>query len=166
MKRLIKSRYVKFVIPVLIVIMFFLCILLFNETSGRINSIENYENIFQSVNELEFFIEENNFYSTKSPSKELRTIKKVRVNPESISAEINTDRDFQYKIKINNKFVIYINSDFSQLWLDDTETININYNSGSWDQEVDEGEIPSSLYTVENPEVLENLFKEHSQHIN
>lgn len=161
------KRIVKIGLCIIITVSVLLICFLFSDgTTHKINSIENYESIFQSVNELQFFIAENNFYGTKSPSKELREIKKVIINPEPLSVYQDESRDFEYRIAVDDKFIIYINDDFSQLWLDDKSTVNIEYNNGVWDKEVDEGLLASFSYSVENPGVLENLFKEHSQHIN
>lgn len=78
----------------------------------------------------------------------------------------NKDRNFEHKIIINNEFIVYINNDFSELWLDDTKNLNINYNGNSWDKEEDEGILPSYSYTIENPELLKDLFQQNSQHLN
>ena len=142
-----------------------LCFIYFNnKTIDGIDSIENYENIFNSVDELQFYFEENNFYGTKSPTKDLREIKKVKLNSEPIVVE-SKNREYRYRIIVNNEYIIYINDNFSQLWLDDKSTININYNKGLWNKEVDDGVLASLSYKIENSEIIESLFKEHSQHI-
>lgn len=142
-----------------------LCFVYFNnKTLNGIDSIENFENIFKSVNELQFYFEENNFYGTKSPAKDLRVIKKVKLNSEPIVVE-SKNREYRYRIIVNDEYIIYINDNFSQLWLDDKSTININYNKGLWNKEVDDGVSASLSYKIENSEIIESLFKEHSQHI-
>lgn len=138
----------------------------FGGTTNRIDSVENYEDIFKSVEELKFFIGTNNFYSIKDSNQELKTIKKVKIIPNPISEEVTNDKAYEHKIVINNEFIIYINDDFSELWLDDTQSFNINYNGDSWDKETDEGIAPSFAYSVENPEVLRDLFQQYSQHLN
>lgn len=142
-----------------------LCFVYFNnKTLNGIDSIENFENIFKSVDELQFYFEENNFYGTKSPAKDLRVIKKVKLNSEPIVVE-SKNREYRYRIIVNDEYIIYINDNFSQLWLDDKSTININYNKGLWNKEVDDGVSASLSYKIENSEIIESLFKEHSQHI-
>ena len=115
---------------------------------------------------MKFYIGDNNFYSTQSPNKELKTIKKVEINANPISEDISKDRNFEHKIIVNNDYIIYINNDFTEIWLDDTKNINITYNGNVWDQEAEEGIIPSFSYTVDNPEILKELFEQHSQHLN
>ena len=160
-----KSVKLLFIIVPLIVVICLICVFSTDKKSG-IDSIADYTAIFQSVDELKFYIEDNNFYSTKSPNQELKTIKKVEINANPISEDRSKDRGFEHKIIINNEFIIYINNDFSEVWLDDTKSININYNGDSWDKEVEEGLLPSFSYTVENPEILKELFEQHSQHLN
>lgn len=157
MKNNKKSLFIA--LPVIVVICL-ICILSINGKSDRIDGIDNYGNVFKNVEEIKFFIGENNFYSTRSPSKDLKTLKKVKLKTEPISDDRSKDRDFEHKIIINNSFAIYINKDFSELWLDDTENININYNGTSWDKETDEGILPSFSYMVENPEILGDLFQQ------
>lgn len=159
-----KAKNIKILFLVVAVIFGLLYAVSYNKES-KINSIENYERIFYNVEELQFFAEENNFYSTTNPTKDLKELKKVKLNYLPVSEDRSKNREFEYKIIINGKFSIYINSDFSQLWLDDSKTININYNDGSWSKELNEGILPSFSYFIENPEVLKNLFQEHSQHL-
>lgn len=163
MKKSIKLLFV--IVPVIAVICL-LCVFTSDKTTNGIDSIKDYENVFQTVDDLKFYIGDNNFYSTKSPNKELKTIKKVEINTNPISEDKSKDRDFEHKIIINNEFIIYINNDFSELWLDDTKSINIKYNGDSWDKEVEEGVLPSFSYTVKNPEILKELFQQNSQHLN
>lgn len=143
-----------------------LCIFSSDKTTNGIDSIKDYGTVFQTVDELNFYIGDNNFYSTKSPNKELKTIKKVEINANPISKDRSKDRDFEHKIIVNNDYIIYINNDFSELWLDDMKNININYTGNSWNKETEEGILPSFSYTVENPEILKDLFQQHSQHLN
>ena len=160
------NKTTKCLIIIFVVLSMSLCFVYFNnKTLNGIDSIENYENVFKSVDELQFYFEENNFYGTKSPAKDLRVIKKVKLNEEPIVTE-NENKEYRYRIAVNDKYVIYINDDFSQLWLDDKYTINIDYNNGLWNEEVDEGLSASLSYSIENPKIFENLFKEHSKHIN
>lgn len=161
-----KSIKILFIIVPVIAVICLLCVFSSNKTTNKIDNIEDYEAIFQSVDELNFYIRDNNFYSTKSPSKELKTIKKVEINANPISEDRSKDRDFEHKIVIDNEFIIYINNDFSEVWLDDTKNININYNGNSWDKEEDEGILPSFSYKIENSEILKELFQQHSQHLN
>ena len=163
MKKSVKLLFI--IVPVIAVICL-LCVFSSNKTTNGINSIEDYEAVFQSVDELKFYIGDNNFYSTKSPKKELKTIKKVAINANPLSENRSKDRDFEHKIIVNNDYIIYINNDFSELWLDDTKNININYTGNSWNKEVEEGTLPSFSYTIENPEILKALFQQHSQHLN
>lgn len=137
-----------------------------DKTTNGIDSIEGYEAIFNSVDELKFYIGDNNFYSIESPDKELKTIKKVKIDDEPILEDRSKDRVFEHKIIVNKEFIIYINNDFSELWLDDTKNININYDGNSWDKEEDEGILPSFSYVIENPEILKELFQQHSKHLN
>lgn len=161
-----KSIKILFIIVPVITVICLLCVFSSNKTTNAIDSIEDYEAVFQSVDELKFYIEDNNFYSTKSPNKEQQTIKKVKINANPISEDRSKDRDFEHKIIVNNDYIIYINNDFSELWLDDTKNININYTGNSWNKEVEEGTLPSFSYTIENPEILKALFQQHSQHLN
>lgn len=161
-----KSIKILFIIVPVIAVICLLCVFSSNKTTNGIDSIEDYEAIFQSVDELNFYIGDNNFYSTQSPNKELKTIKKVEINANPISEDRSKDKDFEHKIIINNDYIIYINNDFAEMWLDDTKNININYTRNSWNKEVEEGILPSFLYTVENPEILKDLFQQHIQHLN
>lgn len=161
-----KSVKLLFIIVPVIAVICLLCVFSSNKTTNGIDSIEDYEAVFQSVDELNFYMGDNNFYSTESPNKELKTIKKVEINAIPISQDRSKDRDFEHKIVIDNKFIIYINNDFSEVWLDDTKNININYNGNSWDKKEDEGIIPSFSYKIENPELLKELFQQNSQHLN
>ncbi len=157
MRKIIKPLFISLSIIVAVCL---ICMFFVNGKTDRIDGIENYGDVFKSVEEMKFFIGDNNFYSTKSPSKDLRTLKKVKIKAEPISDDRSKNRAFEHKIIIDNSFIIYINSDFTELWLDDTENININYNGTSWDKEADEGTIPSLSYTVENPELLGELFRQ------
>lgn len=161
-----KSIKILFIIVPVISVFCLLCVFPSNKTTNGIDSIEDYEAVFQSVDELKFYIEDNNFYSTKPPNKELKTIKKVEINAKPISEDRSKDRDFEHKIVIDNEFIIYINNDFSEVWLDDTKNININYNGNSWNKEEEEGILPSFSYKIENPELLKELFQQNSQHLN
>ena len=161
-----KSVKLIFIIVPLIVVICLLFVFTSNKTTNGIDSIANYEAVFQSVDELKFYIGDNNFYSTKSPKKELITIKKVAINANPLSENRSKDRNFEHKIIVNNDYIIYLNNDFSVLWLDDTKNININYNGNSWDKEAEECILPSFSYTIENPKILKDLFQQHSQHLN
>ncbi len=161
-----KNFKILFVLVPIIAVICLLCVFSTNKTTNGLDSIKDYESIFQSVYELKFYIGENNFYSTKSPSYELKTIKKLEINTNIISEDRSKDRNFEHKIIINNDYIIYINNDFSELWLDDTKNINYNYNGNSWDKEEEEGIQPSYSYTIENSEILKELFKQNSQHLN
>ena len=161
-----KNFKILFILVPIIAVICLLCMFSSNKTTNGIDSIRDYESVFQSVDELKFYIEDNNFYSTKSPGKELKTIKKVEINTNPISEDRSKDRDFENKIIINNDYVIYINNDFTELWLDDTKNINIDYNGSSWDKEEEEGVQPSYSYTIENSEILKELFQQNSQHLN
>lgn len=161
-----KSINLLFVIVSVTAVICLLCVFSSNKTTNGIDSIKDYKSVFQSVDELKFYIGDKNFYSTKSPSKELKTIKKVKINANPISEDRSKDRDFEHKIVIDSEFIIYINNDFSEVWLDDAENININYNGNSWNKEEDEGILPSFSYKIENPELLKELFQQNSQHLN
>ena len=161
-----KNFKILFILVPIIAVICLLCMFSSNKTTNGIDSIRDYESVFQSVDELKFYIEDNNFYSTKSPGKELKTIKKVEINTNPISEDRSKDRDFENKIIINNDYVIYINNDFTELWLDDTKNINIDYNGSSWYKEEEEGIQPSYSYTIENSEILKELFQQNSQHLN
>ena len=161
-----KSVKLLFIIVPIIVVLCLLFVFASDKTTNGIDSIKDYETVFQTVDELNFYIGDNNFYSTQSPNKELETIKKVEINANPISEDRSKDRDFEHKIIVNNDYIIYINNDFSELWLDDTKNININYTGNSWNKEIEEGILPSFSYTVENPEILKDLFQQHSQHLN
>lgn len=152
-----KTKSVFIIILVLVISLLFAFSLI--NKANRIDSIENYESIFESVDELQFFRRENNFYDTKSPSKELKEIKKVKINSEPIAAE---SRDFEYRIAVDDEYIIYISEDFSRLWIDDKSSVNISFDNGIWNKSVDDGMETSQLYKVENPEVLKNLFEGHS----
>ena len=160
-----KSVKLLFIIVPIIVVLCLLFVFASDKTTNGIDSIKDYETVFQTVDELNFYIGDNNFYSTQSPNKELKTIKKVEINANPISEDRSKDRDFEHRIIVNNDYIIYINNDFSELWLDDTKNININYTGNSWNKEIEEGILPSFSYTVENPEILKELFKRHSQHL-
>ena len=131
-----------------------------------IDDIADYENIFQSVDELKFYKNENNFYSTQSPAKDLKTLKKISLATAPLDDDRSKGRNADYKIVINGKYSICFNNDFTQLWLDDTQNIDIEYNGSEWQSEADEGILPSFTYFVENPDLLTELFTQHSQHIN
>ena len=161
-----KSVKLLFIIVPIIAVICLLCVFSSDKTTNGIDNIEGYEAIFNSVDELKFYIGDNNFYSLESPDKELKTIKKVEINANPISEVRSKDRDFEHKIIVNNDYIIYINNDFSELWLDDTKNININYTGNSWNKKVEEGILPSFSYTIENPEILKDLFQQHSQHLN
>lgn len=161
-----KSTKILFIILPIIAVICLLCVFSSNKTTTGIGSIKDYESIFQSVEEIKFYIGDNNFYSTKSPQKELTTLKKIEINSVPISKDRSKDRDFEHKIIINNEFIIYINNNFSELWLDDTKNININYNGESWNKEEDEGIPPSYLYKIENSDILKELFQKNSEHLN
>ena len=161
-----KNFKILFILVPIIAVICLLCVFSSNKTTNGIDSIRDYESVFRSVDELKFYIGENNFYSTKSPNKELKTIKKVEINVNPVSEDRSKDRAFENKIIINNDYIIYINNDFSELWLDDTKNININYNGSSWVKEEEEGIQPSYTYTIENFEILKELFQQNSQHLN
>ena len=161
-----KSVKLLFIIVPIIVVLCLLFVFASDKTTNGIDSIKDYETVFQTVDDLKFYIGDNNFYSTQSPNKELKSIKKVEINANPISEDKSKDRDFEHKIIVNNDYIIYINNDFSELWLDDTKNININYTGNSWNKEIEEGILPSFSYTVENPEILKDLFQQHSQHLN
>lgn len=161
-----KSVKLLFIIVPIIVVLCLLFVFASDKTTNGIDSIKDYETVFQTVDELNFYIGDNNFYSTQSPNKELKTIKKVEINANPISEDISKDRNFEHKIIVNNDYIIYINNDFTEIWLDDTKNINITYNGNAWDKEAEEGIIPSFSYTVDNPEILKELFEQHSQHLN
>lgn len=152
-----KTKSVFMLILVLVVSLLFMFSIIIKD--NRIDSIENYESIFASVDELQFFNMGNNFYGTKSPSKELKEIKKVKINSEPIATE---SRAFEYRIAVDDEYIIYISEDFSRLWIDDKSSVNISLDKGSFNKLVDDGMEASQLYKVENPEVLRNLFEEHS----
>ena len=161
-----KSIKILFIIVPVIAVICLLFVFTTDKTTNGIDSIANYEAVFQSVDELKFYIEDNNFYSTQSPNKELKTIKKVEIDAIPLSEDRSKHRDFEHKIIVNNDYIIYINNDFTEIWLDDTKNINISYNGNSWDKEAEEGILPSFSYTIENPEILKDLFQQHSQHLN
>ena len=161
-----KSVKLLFIILPVIAVICLLFVFASDKTPNGIDSIKDYETVFQTVDELNFYIGDNNFYSTQSPNKELKTIKKVEINANPISEVRSKDRDFEHKIIVNNDYIIYINNDFTEIWLDDTKNINITYNGNAWDKEAEEGILPSFSYTVENPEILKELFEQHSQHLN
>lgn len=161
-----KSVKLLFIIVPIIVVLCLLFVFASDKTTNGIDSIKDYETVFQTVDYLKFYIGDNNFYSTQSPNKELKTIKKVEINANPISEDISKDRNFEHKIIVNNDYIIYINNDFTEIWLDDTKNINITYNGNAWDKEAEEGIIPSFSYTVDNPEILKELFEQHSQHLN
>ena len=160
-----KSVKLLFIIVPIIVVLCLLFVFASDKTTNGIDSIKDYETVFQTVDDLKFYIGDNNFYSTQSPNKELKTIKKVEINANPISEDRSKDRDFEHRIIVNNDYIIYINNDFTEIWLDDTKNINITYNGNAWDKEAEEGIIPSFSYTVDNPEILKELFKRHSQHL-
>lgn len=161
-----KSVKLLFIIVPIIAVICLLCVFSSDKTTNGIDSIKDYETVFQTVDKLKFYIGDNNFYSTESPDSDLKTIKKVEINTEPILEDRSKDRDFEHKIIINNDYIIYINNDFTELWMDDTKNININYNGNAWDKKVEEGILPSFAYTIENPEILKGLFQQHSQHLN
>ena len=161
-----KSVKLLFIILPVIAVICLLFVFTSAKTTNGIDSIANYEAVFQTVDEFNFYIGDNNFYSTRSPNKELKTIKKVEINANPISEDRSKDRDFEHKIIVNNDYIIYINNDFTEIWLDDTKNINITYNGNAWDKEAEEGILPSFSYTVENPKILKELFEQHSQHLN
>lgn len=152
-----KTKSIFIIIIVLVISLLF--VLSYISKDNRIDSIENYESIFESVDELQFFRGENNFYGTKSPSKELKEIKNVKINSVPIAIE---SRDFEYRIAVDDEYIIYISEDFSRLWIDDKSSVNISFDNGIWNKLVDDGMEASQIYKVENAEVLRKLFEEHS----
>ena len=68
-----KAKNIKILFLVVAVIFGLLYAVSYNKES-KINSIENYERIFYNVEELQFFAEENNFYSTTNPTKDLKEL--------------------------------------------------------------------------------------------
>ena len=73
-----KNFKILFILMPIIAVICLLCMFSSNKITNGIDSIRDYESVFQSVDELKFYIEDNNFYSTKSPGKELKTIKKLK----------------------------------------------------------------------------------------
>ena len=108
-----KSVKLLFIIVPIIAVICLLCVFSSDKTTNGIDNIEGYEAIFNSVDELKFYIGDNNFYSIESPDKELKTIKKVKIDAEPISEDRSKDRVFEHKIIVNKEFIIYINNDFS-----------------------------------------------------
>lgn len=107
--------------------------------SARINDIEGCENIFSSVEKLQFFVGEAFVYTTEDPADELREIKKAKIENIPVSEDRSEDRDKSYKIEINDSITINIDETFSVLWIDD-------------------GVKPTLSYKIKNPEVLKNIF--------
>ena len=93
-----KSVKLLFIIVPIIVVLCLLFVFASDKTTNGIDSIKDYETVFQTVDELNFYIGDNNFYSTQSPNKELKTIKKVEINANPISEDRSKDRDFEHKI--------------------------------------------------------------------
>ena len=59
-------------------------------------------------------------WKTKLDETFKKVIKKVKIDAEPISEDRSKDRVFEHKIIVNKEFIIYINNEFSELWLDDT----------------------------------------------
>lgn len=153
-------------LPIVIIVCIAAGAFCFRSVENGIDNVADYENIFQSVAELKFYKNENNFYSTQSPAKDLKTLKKINLAAAPLDDNRSKDRDTAYKIVVNGKYIICFNNDFTHLWLDDTQHIDIEYNGNEWQSEADEGILPSFTYSVENPDLLTELFAQHSQHIN
>ena len=103
-----KSVKLLFIIVPIIAVICLLCVFSSDKTTNGIDSIKDYETVFQTVDKLKFYIGDNNFYSTESPDSDLKTIKKVEINTEPILEDRSKDRDFEHKIIINNDYIIYI----------------------------------------------------------
>lgn len=153
----LKNIFKKTIPNVIFLIIIFIALILFmNYNFSGINNIEDYYDIFSSVQKLEFYKSDNNFYTIKDPNYELKVLKKVKIDLESI---INTDKFFDYKVIVNDKYIIYFNSDFTLLWVDDTNKIKINLNMNSFDINNSSGLSPSCVYIINNSNILEDLFE-------
>ncbi len=127
-------------------------------TAVRIDDIENYEDIFTDVEKLQFYRGSDNFFTTVSPAKKLRSLKSVKIKSEPVSEERIEEKDSAYKFTINDKYSVYINADFSELWVDDMNVIKTNTDNSGADTKTDEGRLTSYAYAVRNPGVLKKLF--------
>lgn len=110
-----------------------------NPRSTRINDIEPYESIFDNVTKLQFYIGNAYINTTEDISKEIRELKKVKLEKTPLDESRDYNRDKSYRVEIDDKTSININESFTELWLDD-------------------GIKPSYSYKITNPEILKNLF--------
>jgi len=131
-------------------------------TAARIDDAEGYGDIFTDVKKIFFYHNDNNFFTTLAPAKKLRVIKRVKIKSEPVSEDRSTDRDSEYRIIIEdnseNKFVLSVSGDFTEMWIDDNDTYKISLAAG--EMKVDEGRAASFTYSVRNPKVLKSLFPE------
>lgn len=87
------KKYIKILFLVVAVIFGLLYAVSYDKET-KIDSIENYEGIFCNVEELSYFAEENNFYSTTNPTKDLKELRKVKLNYLPISEDRSKNREF------------------------------------------------------------------------
>ena len=131
-------------------------------TATGIDDIEGYEDIFTDVEKIAFYHNSNNFFTTLAPAEKLRELKGVKIVSEPASEDRSTSRDSEYRIafedKNENRYVLSISGDFTELWLDDTDAVDIRLMEGTVD--VDEGRPASFTYSVRNPKALKKLFPE------
>lgn len=133
-------------------------------TAVRIDDIEGYEDILTDVEKLQFYHNSNNFFTTLSPAKKLREIKRVKIKSEPVSEDRSADRDSEYRIiitdKDEHKYVISVSGDFTEMWIDDIDTIKINLDESGIEKETDENRTASFTYSVRNPKTLKSFFPE------
>ncbi|MBR6779452.1 MAG: hypothetical protein IKM24_00340 [Clostridia bacterium] len=156
-------------VPIALTVLLLVCTVFFafrsTQSSAKINDIENYETVFRTVDELQFFIGDNNFYGTTSPKKDLNVLKKVQLDPVPIAESNDIDREYVCRIHINDTYTVYIAGDYSQLWLDDASTHELQYNDGFRNEQTNDGLPASAVYAVKNPHVLQDLFESNSRHL-
>ncbi|MBQ3137152.1 MAG: hypothetical protein IJB74_06710 [Clostridia bacterium] len=112
-------------------------------TAVRIDDVENYEDIFENVEKLQFYRGDDNFFTTIAPAKKLRSLKAVKISSEPVSEERADVSDSAYKFTVNEKYAVYINEDFSELRINDM---------------TDESKQPSYSYGVKTPGIFRKLF--------
>lgn len=120
-----------------------------NPKGIRINDITGYEKIFKDVEKLQFFTGESRIYTTEDPSEELHALKKIKL---SKAGDVLCNYD--YRIEINDRFVINIDSEFEFLKITDNCYTNKGIINSS-----DLSPVPTSVvYGIENPELIKKYF--------
>ncbi len=122
-----------------------------NPMGTRINDIPGYEAIFKNVTKLQFFTGENTVYTTEGPAEELSALKRIKLGNAG-----DVLFNYDYKIEINDRFVLGIDEDFTFLKIYDNCYVN---NINGVINNPDLSPVPTSaVYTIQNPELIKKYF--------